>query len=388
VPVQPLTIVVILLSVEALVLSAAAWPPLKKVFSVLPPLFWIYFLPMVLATTGLLPARHPVYEAITTTLLPAGLILILLPVNLRNIFKLGGQALTIMLAGSLGIILGAPLVILIFKPWMPADIWKGFGALSGSWIGGSSNMLAIKEAIGTPEDIFFLMVIMDTVVVYLWMATLIALSNVQEKFDRWNRARVEPVKEIAARVATENSRNLVPQVRHLAGILAIALAGSWLSFQLGQTLPEMKNLLAPFTWTVIIASLLGILLSETPLREIESYGASRLGYLMLFLVLASIGARGNLSRISQAPLLVIAGFLWVFIHAGVLVLTGRLLRAPLCLLATASQANLGGPASAPVVAEAYQPGLAPVGVLMAILGLLLGTFLGLLCCQLCRLVAS
>ncbi|MCM8769607.1 MAG: DUF819 family protein, partial [Candidatus Omnitrophica bacterium] len=286
---QPITITTILLGIQGLVLFLATRRSLERLFSVLPPLFWIYFLPMMLSTVGMLPAKHSVYESITMNLLPAGLILILLPVNLERILRLGPQALIVMLSGSLGIILGAPVVIFFLRPWLPADIWKGFGALSASWIGGSSNMLAIKEAIGTPDDLLFLMIITDTVVVYLWMAGLIALSNVQERFDRWNKAKIDLLRTIASRVSRLEKKNQVLEVYHLSSIVALSLIGSRICFFIAQNLPVVENLVAPFTWTVILATLVGILLSETPAQELESYGASKIGYLMLFLVLASIG---------------------------------------------------------------------------------------------------
>jgi len=383
---NPLAIITILISVEAVVLTATSLPGMRGLFSFLPPLFWIYFLPMLASSSGLIPNQHPVYEFLTSTFLPAGLILILLPVDLRNIARLGKQSLVMMLSGSLGIVVAAPTVLFFFRYYLPQDIWKGFGALSGSWIGGSSNMLAIKEAVGTPEDIFFLMIIMDTVVVYTWMAFLIALSRWQEKFDRWNSSRVDLMDMVARQISLGQKQNLSPDVTHSSAIWALGMAGAWICSSLAQGLPEIRNVIASFTWTIIFATVLGILLSETGMRKLESYGASRTGYSMLFLVLASIGARGNLSRISQAPLLVLIGFIWVLLHFGILLLTARLIKAPLCLVATASQANLGGPASAPVVAEAYRPGTAPVGVLMAVLGLLIGTILGLFCTQICRLV--
>ena len=354
-------------------------PRTRRFFKFPPPLFWIYFLPMIVSGVGILPQQHTIYPKITNTVLPAGLILLLITTDIKSILKLGRPALLMMFTWSAGIMVGAPLVVMLFKPWLPADAWSGFGALSASWIGGSANMIAVKEAIHTPDAVFFPMIVVDTVVAYSWMGLLILLEGFQKTYDQRNHSDLRVVEALARKTAVAETRTKKFNFQYLPLILALAFGGAWISNQLAGVVGN-----GSFAWTIILASTMGILLSFTSLRKLEFHGASRVGYLFLFLVLTSIGARASLSGIFSAPLLIVAGVVLVLIHAAFLLIVSRVARIPLCLVATASQANIGGPASAPIVAAAYEPALAPVGLLLGILGNVMGTYLGLLTSQLCK----
>jgi uncharacterized membrane protein len=240
-------------------------------------------------------------------------------------------------------------------------------------------MIAVKEAIHTPDAVFFPMIVVDTVVAYSWMGILILLEGAQKKYDLWNWSDRGVVEELARKTASVNASSQKFSFRYLPLILAVSFGGAWISNALAGILGK-----GSFAWTIILASTLGILLSFTSLRKLEFHGASRMGYLFLFLVLTSIGARASLSGILSAPLLIVAGVVLVLIHASFLLIVSRMARIPLCLAATASQANIGGPASAPIVAAAYEPALAPVGLLLGILGNVMGTYLGLMTSMLCR----
>jgi len=378
---SPVGILCALLLIEGVILFLSERPGCEKFFRFPPPLFWIYFVPMIVSGLGILPQEHVIYPKITSTVLPAGLILLLITTDIKAILKLGRPALLMMFTGSVGIMVGAPLVVMFFKPWLPADAWSGFGALSASWIGGSANMIAVKEAIHSPDAVFFPMIVVDTVVAYSWMGLLILLEGFQKTYDKWNHSDLRVVEALARKTAAAETRTKKFNFQYLPLILIVAFGGAWISNQLAG---RMGN--GSFAWTIILASTLGILLSFTRLRKLEFHGASRVGYLFLFLVLTSIGARASLSGIFSAPLLIVAGIVLVLIHATFLLIVSRVARIPLCLVATASQANIGGPASAPIVAAAYVPALAPVGLLLGILGNVMGTYLGLITSQLCKLV--
>lgn len=376
---SPAGILYVLALIVAGIVFFSEAPRTRKFFKFPPPLFWIYFLPMIVSGAGVLPVQHAIYPKITSAVLPAGLILLLISTDIKAILKLGRPALLMMFTGSAGVMLGAPLVVMLFKPWLPADAWSGFGALSASWIGGSANMIAVKEAIHTPDAVFFPMIVVDTVVAYSWMGLLILLEGFQKTYDRWNRSDLCVVEELARKIAGSDVGTNKLSVQYLPLILAVAFGGSWISNKLAGVLGN-----GSFAWTIILATTLGILLSFSSLRKLELHGASRIGYLFLFLVLTSIGARASLSGIFSAPLLIVAGMVLVLIHALFLFTVSRIARIPLCLVATASQANIGGPASAPIVAAAYEPALAPVGLLLGILGNVMGTYLGLITSQLCK----
>jgi uncharacterized membrane protein len=383
---HPLYILTILLLIEGCILYFSNHAATQRFFKYLPSMFWIYFLPMLASTVGIIPNESPVYSVITTWCLPASLVLLLLSVDIKAILHLGKTALAMMGAGAVGIMLGAPLVVLIYKRWLPPEAWRGIGTLSASWIGGSANMIAVKEATNTPDNVFLPAVIVDTIVPYLWMGMLIAMSAYQGWFDRWNKSNVKLLDELHARTqnaAQKKSGKISPSF--LAVMLGIALAGAAVSVACAHVLPQIKNLVSTTAWIIILATILGIALSFTPLRKLESYGSSRLGFAMLYFVLASIGAKANLANLTSAPVLLLAGLTWIVIHGICLVIGARLLRSPMSLAAAASQACVGGTASAPVVAGIYQAQLAPVGLLLAVLGNIVGTFLGYFTSQLCHL---
>ena len=384
---NPILIIIVLLSIEATVLTLSRHQRTKGCFDLLPAVFWIYFLPMLAATFGLIATKSPVYGMITTWLLPASLVLLLLPVDLKAILRLGPTALAMFFIGAAGIIAGTILSFALFRPLIGPEFWSGFGALSASWTGGSANMIAVKEALAVPDAVFAPMVIVDTVVPYLWMGFMIAMVGLHPAFDRWNRsdrAILDHFGEQAVKhLATSGSR------RTAAGILlalAVAFAGGGAAHLVARQLPQIRDVVSTYTWTIMVVSVIGILLSFSPVRGLERSGASRTGYDLLYFVLTAIGAKASVASIGSALTLIAAGLVIVAVHAIVLLIGARLLRAPLFLVAAASQANIGGVASAPLVAEVYHPGLASVGLLLAILGNIVGTWLGIVCAQLCRMI--
>ncbi len=386
---SPYMLVGLLLTIEIIILYLSAHPKFKKYFSFLPAVFWIYFLPMVCSIFGWIDSKSPVYQIIGDWFLPASLILLLLSADIKSILRLGRPALIMMLAGSAGIMVGMPLVFWLVKPWVGSAMWSGFGALSGSWVGGSANMIAVKEAIGTPEAVFTPMVIVDTIVPYVWLGFLLIASGFQWQFDRINRSDRTILDDLSVRAA--GFVQLGPtkrSLRMIAGICFLALIGAILARWIGLSLPVVKNVLSSYAWVIIIASTIGIGLSFTPARRLEQNGASKIGYFFLYFVLTTIGAKAGRVDASAVLILIGAGFLVVLFHAGAIILAARVIRAPMFLAAVASQANIGGVASAPIVAEMYQPGLACVGLLLAIFGNIVGMYLGIITAQLCRMVAG
>jgi len=387
---SPLGIILALFLIEAAILFLSSYRYTQTAFKYLPSMFWIYFVPMLANTVGLIPkeSETDIYGIITRYGLPGSLALLLISSDIKAILKLGKTALLVMLSGSLGIIIGGPIVFQIFKPWLPSpDFWMGFGALSGSWIGGSANMMAVKEAIGTPQDIFSPMVVVDTICPYTWMFLLIVISRYQSVIDRWNGADASLVEELMQKHREAQLHRHPLRIVPVAVMLLFAAAATGLSIGLAGYFPLIKGVLTISAWPILIATTLGIGLSFTPMKRLEAYGASKIGYWLLYFVLASIGATTDLSALASAPALIAAGFLWIAIHGLFILGSARLLKAPMSLMATASQANVGGVASTPVLADIYQPGLAPVGLLLAVFGNIIGTYLGLVCSGLCHVVA-
>ncbi|MBF0594577.1 MAG: DUF819 family protein [Candidatus Omnitrophica bacterium] len=385
---DPLAIIVILMAIEAMVLLAARQKRFDAVFNILPSVFFIYFLPMLASTFGLIDPKAPVLSLITTNILPMSLFLLLVTVDVRAIFRLGGKALGMFFIGSAGVIVGAAAAYVLVKPWVGAAFWAGFGALSASWTGGSANMIAVKEAMSVPDAVFLPMVVVDTIVPYVWMGLLIAAVKWQPAFDQWNRSERSVLDELKTRA--RGVKTALVKLTLPGGIFLLfcsAVAGLTAQY-LARLMPQVKDILSPYAWAIIIVSFMGLGLSFTPARKMESAGATKIGYLMLYFVLTAIGAKASLSNVGASVILIGGGCVIIAVHLIFLLVGARILRAPLFLIAAASQANIGGVASAPVVAAVFEPGLASVGLLLAIMGNIVGTYLGILCAQLCRLFSA
>lgn len=386
---DPTTVLIYLVSTVALVFRISEVEKLKKLFHYLPPVIWIYFVPMISTTLGILPDTSVTYSWISRYILPFSLVLLLLSANLRDIMKLGRMALTMMLAGTVGIVIGAPIALALFLNWAPEGIWKGMGMLSGSWIGGTANMMAIAEGIGTPASMYGPVIVVDTVVGYGWMGVMIALSAYQTKFDKWtgaDRTVLDHVQKRLKDIAIKRSRPIV--ARDISIMLGLGFSVTFLFLKIGEFLPAIGGLISAFTWTVILVSMFSVGLSFTKVSRLEDAGSSKMGSAALYLLMASVGGRADMTLITEAPALVFIGIVWILIHAGVLVGTAKMIKAPMFFFATGSQSNIGGTASTPVVAEIFQSGMAPVGLLMAVLGNIIGVYPGLLVAYLCRLVET
>ena len=389
---DPMVVFAYLAMLVALIFWVSELPRFKKTFELIPPVIYIYFLPMLSTTAGITPASSPTYEWMTRYLLLFALLLLMISIDLKSVGKLGPVALFMVVAGTIGIVIGGPISLLIFKDFLPPDAWTGFAALSGSWIGGTANMVAIAESVGTPESAFGPIIVVDTVVGYGWMGVLLIFAGSQARFDKMIGANTNAIEETNQRLA-EMDRDRHPMtIRDAAVMIGMGMAGSVGAYQLAQTdlFPALGDptIISKTTWAILLIVTGGLALSFTPLREYEKVGASGLGYTALYLLLAGIGAQADLRAVIQAPVYLAAGGVWIAIHVGVLLLAARIVRAPLFFVATGSMANIGGAASAPVVAGVYHPAMAPVGLLMAVAGYILGIYGALVCAWLLSIVGT
>ncbi len=385
---DPTAVLVYLVSLIGLIyyVKEQAWA--KKLFDVIPPVIFIYFLPMISTTLGITPEQSDLYSWVKTYLLPAALVLLLLSADVRAIAKLGPKALGTMLGGTVGIVLGGVISLAIFGAWLPEDAWQGMGALSGSWIGGSANMVAVGTSIGVRDELFGVMIIVDTIVGYGWMGIVIFISAFQSRLDKWNKVTDSPIDDLSDHLANSDLQKSEPlNFPSLIFMLVVGIGVGFLCLQAGDFLPDLGKVVTSFGWTVILVSLVGLGLSFTPVAKLEKRGASHLGNFFLYLLLATIGAKADLKAITEAPLFLAVGVVWIAVHATVLFSVGRMLKAPMFLIAISSQANIGGVVSAPIVAAVYQKGMAPVGLLMGVLGNILGLYFGFLTAQLMEWVS-
>ena len=380
---DPVLVFAYLAAVVALVFQVSRRPALRPLFDRLPALVWTYFLPMLSTTAGILPAESPVYRAIARYLLPASLSLLLLSSEIKAIARLGRTALVVMTAGMAGIMLGGIGGFLVLRPWLPPDAWKAVGALVATWIGGSANLVAVAHALEISPELMGILIIVDTVVAYTWMGFLISFAARQESFDRWNKADRTAVEGVGARLASVgDKRTRPPTVADMTLMVGLAVVLTAACLKVGSLLPPVGQVLNAFSWAIILLTTVALLLSLTPLARLEEAGASTVGYAGFYLLLASVGAQGDLRKVFSHPQFVLLGVIVIVVHAAVLFAAVRLLRAPLFFLGAASQACVGGYSSAPLVAAIYHPAMAPVGLLLAVLGNVVGTYLGLAVAQL------
>jgi uncharacterized membrane protein len=387
---EPMAVFGYLAGVLALIFWLSERPRLARLFRVTPPVIYAYFVPTISTTVGIIPAASPTYDWMVRYLLPVALLLLMITIDLKSIARLGVMALVMVVAGTVGIVVGGPIAFLAFGSFLPENAWTGLAALSGSWIGGTANMVAIAESVGTPDAMMGPIIVVDTVVGYGWMGVLLFFSAWQSRFDARTRARTAAIEEANERMAEYDAGRRPLELRDAAVIGGVAFAGAVAALALGDALPVLGDptIISHTTWAVLIVVTVGLALSFTPVRRLEAAGASRMGYLALYLLLTAIGAQADLKAVLEAPLFLATGVLWIAIHAAILLLVARLVRAPLFFFATGSMANVGGAASAPVVAGVYHPAMAPVGLLMAVFGYVLGIYAALGCAWILGAIAG
>lgn len=395
------------LAVLLMVLTAIFWfgetQIGKRIFSIIPKLVFCYFIPTTLTTFGILPDTSPLYTWIKAYMLPASLLLLILALDVPGILKLGPKAVVMLLAGTAGVVVGAPIALLATKAFLPPetidDTWRGMTALSGSWIGGTANMVLLGDIAECPKAMFDKMIIVDVFVANIWMGVLLYAAGQQKRIDRWTGADTSAIEDLQHRISDYEAETLrIPSMTDFMIIATFGFVGAWFCYMLGSGLEESvytvkengehRPILSDTTWKFILITTIGVVLSFTPARRLEGAGASKIGSVMLYILVASIGAHANFKSIGDTPILVAMGFIWMGCHILFLLIVAKIIRAPIFFVAVGSQANIGGAASAPIVASAFHPTLAPVGVLLAVAGYVLGTYAGLLILKLLQLSAG
>jgi len=381
---DPLGVLATLLVVLALLFAADRNPLGQRVFRIVPLLVFAYFVPTLLSNTGVIPLQSPVYDLVKKWLLPASLVLLTLSVDVKAILGLGRDAIALFLTATAGIVIGGPLAYLALGSFVPPELgdqaWKGLAALAGSWIGGGANFVAIGESVGASDGTLGLIVVVDVAVANVWMAILLYFAGREEEMDAKMGADRTAIDRLREQVeAFEASVARPTNLPDLLMILALALGTTAAATAAATVLPDIGSVVRGFTWVVIGVTTVGLALSFTPLRALEGAGASRVGSVFLYLLVATIGAKADFMALRDAPVLVAVGAIWMAFHALTILAMRRWLRAPIFFAAVGSQANVGGAASAPIVASAFHPALAPAGVLLAVGGYVLGTYAGLLC---------
>lgn len=379
--------------------AASKQPGWKRFYSIVPAVLVCYLMPSLLSTFGIIDiSESRLYFVASRYLLPASLVLLTLSVDLKELLKLGPKALIIFLTGALGIMIGGPITLLIFSV-IPQDIialppteemWRGLTTVAGSWIGGGANQAAMKEVFEVNNDLFAKFVTVDIIVGNIWIGTLLVGVGYNKRINKFLKADESSIVTLKEKMEDFQQRvTRVATTKDLMNILMVGFAatavGHFLSDIIAPAIKEnfpaleQYSLTSGFFWLVVIATTIGLGLSFTKLRDLEGAGASKVGSVFVYVLVTTIGMQMDLFAIFENPGLFLVGITWMLIHVGLMVLVAKLIKAPYFFVGVGSTANVGGAASAPIVAAAFHPSLAPVGVLLAVMGYVVGTYGAYLC---------
>jgi len=354
-----------------------------RLFQYLPPLVFIYLVPVILTNFGILTLKSAVYESMESIMLPMLLILLLLNVNIGGALSVMGRGILVMFFGTWGVMLGAPIAFLVVGHWLGPEGWKAFGTLAGSWIGGTANMAAVRTMIDAPGTERSLAVLADSVIYPFWLPLLLASKRFADRFARFTGVEADRLVQMQKAAIRQQATPRKPTTRDYLYLLSLALVVTWLADILAGALPEIRPFLTTSALRILLITTFGLVLSFTPLNQIP--GSQELAMALVFLFVAQMGASAEVESkvFGQAVPFLFGAVLWISIHGAFCVLGAKMLRADIHTAAIASAANIGGVASASIVASYHQPSLVPAAILMALLGYAIGNYCGYLTAMLC-----
>jgi len=378
-----MAIAAVLASVLAVVYRLSTLPALAALFRFVPPVVWAFFVPMLLTAAGVTPSQSPLYDWMSHYLLPLGLFLLTLSIDLPAIARLGGAATLMMLTSICGIMLGSIVSYLIMGTLLPADAWQGLTILSASWIGGSANALAWHQSLQASDSLLGSITIVDTVVGYSWLGIVIGLSAFQSRLNNWIGADDSIVVQIKAGLKERETKRKAIETSDFAIIMGLGLVVTLVCRTIGENLPHYGDptIISATTYTVMLAAGAGMAASLTPIRRIEQSGSTEIGYAFFIFLMTSIGAKADFDALFDAPLYLLAALFLLGTHILLMLVVARFFRMPMMLFGTASVACVGGAISGPIAAAAFSPALAPVGVLLGVAGYVVGIYAPLLVAQ-------
>ncbi len=363
-----------------------------KIFNYLPPLLWIYATPILLSNTGIIPFSSGAYDGLRAYGLPLFIALMLLKVDVIGAIRIMGKGVFVMLIGSAGVVVGAVVAYLIVTKLGKLDpsTWPAFGTLSGSWIGGTGNMNAAWVALEGETTHMTMAAVADNLVYIIWLPILLGSREFADRFNRWAKVSPDRIEQMEKAAIAHNKEDTAPSMRQLLYLAILSLTVTWVSVALGAILPAVtlggQPVITESTWVILLVTSISLLLSATRARNLP--GSQPIAMAIIYVFVASVGAHANLSEsnLSELGWFVFAAYIWIFIH-GVFILAGaRIFRVDVHTLAIASAANIGGAASAPVVAAHHRESLVPASILMALIGYAIGNYLAILTGRLCQLI--
>ena len=371
-----------------MLLAAGLFPALERrygwrLFTVMPPIVLTYLLVTALAVIGLWEINAEIRAAqnlLIAQLIPALLFLLMINCDLRAIFALGPRVLGVFACTSASLFFAFIGTFLLYRAWLPGDAWHPLAALSGSWVGGTANMVAVKQAIGMSDAQLAMALLTDALGYSMWVVVLFSVARLAPAFNRWTRARSSA--DLAVAPVRTRAPTTADSVLIWLGLALLVAAGSaWLAARL-----PTSSMLSPTTWAILLATSAGLVAAHTPLARYP--GASTISATLLLGVVAVLASQSNFHGIGAAPLYVLCGFTILAVHALLLVGCARLFHFDLYLCGISSLAHIGGVAATPILAASYSPALVPVGILLALLGYILGTGFGLVVASVMSMLAT
>ena len=390
---SPLGVLAVLIAVAAFFFMLAQVTR-AKLFTYVPPLLFIYATPVFLNNFGVIPSDSPVYPGLSAYLLPAFIVLMLIKVDVPAVGRVLGKGVLVMLMGTAGIMVGAVVAYYIVHPWLSDDAWRGYGALAGSWIGGTANLAATGEMLEASEAQMGLAIIADNVIYVVWLPILLLSRDFADKFNAWARVPEDRLRMMDIAAEEHHEEDQAPTMPQYLYIAVIAVGVTWIgtttapviSDWIASNVPAIKDVFSTTTTRILLVTTVALILSTTPVSRLPNTTA--LGTCLVYVFVAGMGARASVSGLAEAPMFVLGAFIWIFIHGLFCVAGAWIFRVDIHSVAIASAANVGAAASAPIVAAHHRPSLVPASILLALLGYAMGNYLAPLTGHLARMAAG
>ncbi len=355
-----------------------------KVFQILPAIIWIFLTPIALSNLGIIPRSSPIYDTFKSFAVPMFIVLMLLDINLRQVLRVSWRGAGVLVLGALGIVAGAGIAFYLFRSGLPPGTWSGFGALAGSWIGGTGNLMAVAESLQTPEEMVGMVVLVDNFVYLIYFPIILTCKRWAGGFNRFSRVSQEQIDHIAEATRGVEKKSHEVHFQDILTLLGFSLAAILLANFLAEIFPALPPVLTRSTWAMLLVTTFGILLSATKLKDVP--GTEPLAMTLVYISMTMIGAAADLRNLGGAQWFLVAGVICIVVHFAFIVVGARLFRIDVSMAAVASVAAVGGAASAPVAAGFHREELVPVSIMLALIGYALGNYLGVATAYLCNMM--
>lgn len=355
-----------------------------KIFDFLPAIIWIFLAPVFLSNLGVIPRSSPVYDHFKSWAVPMFIVLMLLDINIRESLRVAWRGIGVLVMGAIGIVVGSVVGYAIFQSRVPPDTWRGFGALAGSWIGGTGNLAAVAEALDTPGEMVGMVVLVDNIVYLAYFPIILTSKRWADWFNRFSRVSQEQLDHFVSATAQIERKTHEVHFKDLLTLLGWGFATILFAGFVADLLPEVQPVLTQKTWAMLLVTTFGVMLSTTPLKKVP--GTEPLAMTLVYIYMTMLGAGADLRNLAGAQFFILAGFICIVVHFGFILVGARIFRVDVSMAAIASVASVGGAASAPVAAGYHREELVPISIMLALVGYALGNYLGWAAGALCNLI--